>query len=756
MTGTTPIDTIPEGDALTRLKELPSESVDCCITSPIDIYSNIAYNMEYVRRCIFCGPDRWGRVRENQEIGLPNEKCKIWGLQKPTVLPRDINKDGNPGTSSEIENQIRGVVLSGEASGGVSEVVQIEQNSSCLASEQPASDRSGKSDPAVFDCETRESVESHSVGRSEEDEGQEKAKQWGVSQSAVCPGNGGRDGELDGPEQRTQLINKIFCGDALEVLKTFPDNFIDCCICSPPYLGLRDYGVDGQIGLEESPEAYVSKLVEVFREVRRVLKKGGTCWINLGDSYATNGGSRSYGSNDDQVGRGDAPAGNRSAPIGIKPKDLIGIPWMVAFALRADGWYLRQDIIWEKGNPMPESVKDRCCKSHEYIFILSKHPKYYFDSIAIQEDAIGNGNKNVLQVQTESAIDAIQQEQSAVGRSDGRMQNMPIRNAEALEPQIQSDRKSKRECASLLLFGEGAERKKGLSGSIRTDRRAKREIPNSDEGTRKNAKVQSSTETIRPDTKRQSNEGPERCKILQDGKREILKAEGRNKTQASDQIVGLHVDQEGMGRDQRQIQPSLRVLQSADAEIGNGSCDSAVERRDTHGNEHSPSLPNMQCAQGRPKRTKRSVWHVNTVPYREAHFATFPEKLIEPCILAGTSEKGVCPVCGKPWIRQVEHKNMVIRKTDRMADLGEFGRTQSSGTMLSPPETKTTGWLPSCSCSCDPVPAVVLDPFFGAGTTGLVAKKLGRCFIGIELNEAYIGMAQKRIAAVPARLDNWM
>ena len=146
---------------------------------------------------------------------------------------------------------------------------------------------------------------------------------------------------------------------------------------------------------------------------------------------------------------------------------------------------------------------------------------------------------------------------------------------------------------------------------------------------------------------------------------------------------------------------------------------------------------------------------MNTVPYREAHFATFPEKLIEPCILAGTSERGVCPECGMPWIRQVEHKNMVIRKTDRMADLGEFGRTQSSGTMLSPPETKTIGWLPSCQCSCDPVPAVVLDPFFGAGTTGLVAKKLGRRFIGIELNEAYTDMAQKRIAAVPARLDRW-
>ncbi len=155
------------------------------------------------------------------------------------------------------------------------------------------------------------------------------------------------------------------------------------------------------------------------------------------------------------------------------------------------------------------------------------------------------------------------------------------------------------------------------------------------------------------------------------------------------------------------------------------------------------------------KRNKRTVWTVATKPYSEAHFATFPPALIEPCILAGTSEKGYCPECGKPWIRQVEHKNMVIRKTDRMADLGEFGRTQSSGTMLSPPATKTIGWLPSCQCSCDPVPAVVLDPFFGAGTTGLVAKKLGRHFIGIELNEAYIGMAQKRVAAVPARLDRW-
>jgi len=144
-------------------------------------------------------------------------------------------------------------------------------------------------------------------------------------------------------------------------------------------------------------------------------------------------------------------------------------------------------------------------------------------------------------------------------------------------------------------------------------------------------------------------------------------------------------------------------------------------------------------------RNKRTVWTIPTKPYKGAHFATFPEKLVEPCVLAGTSERGYCPECGKPWVRQVEHKNMVIRKTDRMAEMGEFGRTQSSGTMLSPAESKTIGWLPSCSCGLDPVPGVVLDPFFGAGTSGLVAKKWGRDFVGIELNPDYIKMAEERI-----------
>ena len=175
---------------------------------------------------------------------------------------------------------------------------------------------------------------------------------------------------------------KILQGDCLQTLKKGKENCIQCCVTSPPYYGLRDYGHDGQIGLEETPDAYVTKLVTVFREVRRLLCDDGTLWLNLGDSYAA-GGNGGGGKNDTNLG--SLTVGRKVAPAGYKPKDLIGIPWRVAFALQADGWYLRQDIIWHKPNPMPESVRDRCTKAHEYIFLLSKSSRYYFDADAIKE-----------------------------------------------------------------------------------------------------------------------------------------------------------------------------------------------------------------------------------------------------------------------------------------------------------------------------------------------------------------------------------
>lgn len=380
-------------------------------------------------------------------------------------------------------------------------------------------------------------------------------------------------------------LDRIICGDCLEVLKTLPAESVDCCITSPPYYGLRDYGIGGQIGLEPTPEAYVARLVEVFREARRVLKDDGTLWLNIGDSYATNGGSRSYGSYDNSTGRGDAPTGNRKAPNGIKSKDLIGIPWMVAFALRADGWYLRSDIIWQKPNCMPESVTDRPTKSHEYLFLLSKSQRYYYDAEAVKEKSI-----------------------DPPGTSRG--------------------------------------------GSL--------------------------------------------------------------------------------------------------SRVGN---DDFVAQNNHKG---GPSLSSGY-------RNKRTVWTIPTKPFSQAHFATFPEKLVEPCILAGTSEKGYCPECGKPWVRQVEKGEIVSRPDNKnthppllaavLAGQGTNGTGKSSLAMMR--SVTTTGWLPSCSCGLDPVPGVVLDPFFGAGTTGLVAKKLGRHYIGIELNPDYISMAKARVQKIPVNLRSF-
>lgn len=232
---------------------------------------------------------------------------------------------------------------------------------------------------------------------------------------------------------------KILLGDCRDTLKTLPDQSVHTCVTSPPYFGLRDYGtasweggtdpecdhkipsgehdpkrgmtdavsshtlrfnkthcykcgakrVDSQIGLEPTPDEFVSELVSVFREVRRVLRDDGTLWLNIGDSYAAAGGAQVQGTKQTKGSQSGAWNGEtRKPPAGIKSKDLMGIPWMLAFALRADGWYLRQDIIWHKPNPMPESVQDRCTKSHEYIFLLSKSPQYYFDHEAIKEDGV--------------------------------------------------------------------------------------------------------------------------------------------------------------------------------------------------------------------------------------------------------------------------------------------------------------------------------------------------------------------------------
>lgn len=494
---------------------------------------------------------------------------------------------------------------------------------------------------------------------------------------------------------------KIYQGHVLEALRALPDEFVHCCITSPPYWGLRDYGLEpqiwdgdadcehvwgdglpsrgqsgwhtfehkyhspgshkttigskmketqlnqnegsgsfcqlcgawrGSLGLEPTPELYVKHIVDIFREVKRVLRNDGTFWLNLGDSYC--GGGRA-GTNGHAYGGLEAqnrcnakvkwgpPTGKIE---GLKPKDLVGIPWRVAFALQADGWYLRSDIIWNKKNPMPESCTDRPTKSHEYLFLMSKNQKYFYDNEAIKEASVWPDGPNSPQ-------------------------------------SIKSP------------YGQGF--------------------------TRKN--------------------------IAYSFKRKT-----------------------------------------------------ATEGKPGSPKQHRENRDNIEyCG----NRNKRSVWTIATQPFPAAHFATFPPKLVEPCILAGTSEKGCCVECGAPWERVVDvsYKNDTTK--DGRPAKGNHRHNEDMVMKFASGErtrriTKTIGWQPGCKCygtdplptypkqgedesdevyqvRCEPIrleriklcklweplpakPGTILDLFIGACTTGIVAYKHDRKFIGIDLSETYL------------------
>ena len=394
--------------------------------------------------------------------------------------------------------------------------------------------------------------------------------------------------------------NVILCGDVRERLRDLDDESVHCVVTSPPYWGLRDYKTDGQLGLEATPEEFVANMVAVFREVHRVLRKDGTLWLNLGDSYAGSGrgtnadGSQGKNGEKQQTNRGanldfhdrlvaEGSIGRfwKAPPAGLKVKDLVGIPWRLAFALQADGWWLRSDIIWSKPNPMPESVTDRPTKAHEYLFLLTKASTYYYDAEAIKET---------------TAVES----------------------------------------------GWVKQRAKGFDTW---------------EYTRK------------------------------------VNEYGPNNTN------------------------------------GQGGTDG-----------------------GLGTRNRRTVWEIATEPYVEAHFATFPTELVKPCILAGTSEYGCCSVCGALWERVVETSRSGFKdRSDRLVATGG-AITGGVGRNFPDIETRTTGWRPTCKHEAPTIPAIVLDPFMGSGTVGLVAKTAGRDYIGVELNPEYIEMAEKRINVDQERL----
>ena len=370
---------------------------------------------------------------------------------------------------------------------------------------------------------------------------------------------------------------QLILGDVRTSLQNIEAKSIQTCITSPPYWGLRDYGNNGQIGLEQTPDEYVAQMVEVFREVWRVLRDDGTVWLNIGDSYASARDSKAF---PDTLRKGEgtfvARAANRNPAnlkaSGIKHKDLVGIPWRVALALQADGWYLRQDIIWHKPNPMPESVSDRCTKSHEYVFLLTKSSKYFFDNEAIKEDGV-----------------------------------IPAGT-------------------------------KGAKGS--------------------------------------------------------------------------------------------------------------VERQNEKGVNARP--PEYKIYDG--KRNKRSVWIINTKPFKGAHFAVMPEALVEPCVLSATSQKGSCKNCGQSWERIVDKTRITRPELDPSDPRYRPNTYEGSYTEINGKGdagysmTTTLGWEKQCECETSEIePSIVLDPFTGSGTTGVVALRHGRKFIGIELNPEYIKLAEERI-----------
>ncbi len=625
--------------------------------------------------------------------------------------------------------------------------------------------------------------------------------------------------------------NKIYQGHILNVFPALEPESVHLVVTSPPYWGLRDYGIEpeiwlpdsrewlmdypegcvhvwgneasqsmvtprterenwnstdehaegkartggvatinisqgqfcqlcgawrGSLGLEPTPELYVQHIVQIFREVKRVLHSRGTIWLNLGDSYAGSWGDSGHRPERDGIAgtqrkkstahftRDGHPQDNipstisalKNSSMGLKPKDLVGIPWMVAFALRADGWYLRQDIIWSKPNPMPESVKDRCCKSHEYMFLFSKSKRYYFDHLSIQEDSIGGKSQNMGQ-------------------------------------EIPTNGQGKSGGEEILLFGERASNKKGVSGNIRIDRRTEREVPNIREIARKGREIQSSEQAILAKPEGEESEGEKRQGIYENGEGEILKTEDGNKTQTSNKGNGLHLDTGPMERTQGTAQSLLRILPEEDAAAGNGSRHSIVEGWEPHPGEHSSSLSELQRKKGdgaihgnlpgrddggracnkpgQTKRNKRSVWTIATQPYKDAHFATFPRKLIEPCILAGTSEKGCCPECGEPWVRVVDYKANYTQREPAHAPKSEPSKMDSTG--WKPPTIKQKGWKPGCKCpEGGTVPCVICDPFGGSGTVALEAYKHGRSWILIEKNPDYVEMSIKRIEQETAQL----
>ena len=551
----------------------------------------------------------------------------------------------------------------------------------------------------------------------------------------------------------------IHCGDALTVLRALPDTSVNCCITSPPYYGLRDYGCAGQIGLESTPAEYIARLVEVFREVRRVLKDDGTLWVNIGDSYASSRPCRRR----NQIGAGSLENGKREARAermgpGLKEKDLIGVPWMLAFALRDDGWYLRSDLIWNKPNPMPESVKGSHYSRHrvtikEYERLSSLR---YVDECAGDDWA---GNMPRLSEREVSSSKAPLSKQSQ-GNRNGASQGIPRGSAgeaetvqpfavrEAEQNQIREDRQ--RESHS----GEGCQEICGVSAGETSKRH------------------QAPEDKRRTDTAGAKESGD--SQIQANGQGEIAEPSAIREEEGRNPCVEQSSDGCRVGRNCDSARGALPLLQG-DGQVDAGSRDTSQQGRAAHEGQRGASLPAVQFEEagqdpnllvgcpGCPKCIQHHgyIFHLSAGRCTKSHEYIFMlsksarywcdmDAVSEPATYAGKivtlGEKSLSK-------GQANGANVAASGNGRASEVTVKDRRnlRSVWTLatLPTPEAHFATFpieLPeTCLRAGCPEGGTVLDPFAGAGTTGLACLKNGRKFIGIELNAEYIRIAEGRM-----------
>ena len=384
---------------------------------------------------------------------------------------------------------------------------------------------------------------------------------------------------------------EVIEGDVREVLKTLDDESVQCVVTSPPYWGLRDYGVDDQLGLEATPEEYVANMVSVFQEVKRVLRKDGTVWLNLGDSYnsARNGG-HAGGSKQNHPKYVQRSGVNVK---GLKPKDLVGIPWRVAFALQADGWYLRSDIIWNKPNPMPESVTDRPTKSHEYIFLLTKSAKYYYDHGAIKEKGVMDSSSSAGSIQQDTRIT-----HGTGGGNSGINKAKDKLRVELIERGFTT--RNKRSVWKIDKYGDAETEAMYRQGMHRD--RGKNLI------------------ATRPDL-------PSQKEFV-----DFIRSKTNAKELSEKSGIKLSTVEHWFRYDESGFSfPNVEDWMI----IKDFVTDEDMDKRLTNVKFHYDSVKETGT------RNKRSVWKITTKPYSGAHFATFPTELPETCIKAGTKRGDV-------------------------------------------------------------------------------------------------------------------